>query len=179
MNCWTAATYRFRREVGAPRQLHRFDNVSRLYLSLCWSLFSSDIKWSLRTSVLSMKGQWSCSKSNLFSNTQLQHFTPVPMATGLVVKGTLTSFPDMFPPRCSYRIWSTNRPACSRFAHPARGDPVLQHAFWKLISTRTLQSLEVAGSTRFFPQRVSCVLSRSVTSMLRRQNSASFYQHYL
>lgn len=66
-----------------------------------------------------------------------------------------------------------------RFAYAASRDPALQHAFWKLILTSTFQSLEIVESTRFFPQKASCVFSRSVTSMLGRQNSASFYQHYL
>lgn len=70
-------------------------------------------------------------------------------------------------------------PSAVRFAYPARGGPVLHHAFWKPISTSTFQSLKAAGSTRFFPQKTSCVFSRSVTSILGRQNSASFYQHNL
>lgn len=70
-------------------------------------------------------------------------------------------------------------PPAVRFLYAVRGDPVLQHAFQKLISTSIFQSLEVAGSPRFFSQKASCVFSRSATSMLGRQNSASFYQHYL
>lgn len=68
----------------------------------------------------------------------------------------------------------------ARFTYGARGNPVLQIAYWKPKSNSTFQSLSVLGSTRFFPQKTSCVcvLPRSaVSSMSGIQNSTFF--HYL
>lgn len=63
----------------------------------------------------------------------------------------------------------------ARFTYGARGNPVLQIAYWKPKSNSTFQSLSVLGSTRFFPQKTSCVCAASVCCQLHVWNTEFYF----